>query len=912
MKTHPLIFALLALMLAPLSVHSQITVDDTRTFTTSANDTMQRSGFYSFQTEGSLDPALEANTIPGALSGFDATNSDKIIVTFSGENLRSVGNVTYGGEALSEAVAGSNGSKYTRIYYLDNPSTVGDLAFDFGSSGNGIGGSIMAVSGAVPGAPVNTASGTGQSAGITTTEAYSLLVAAHVHNSASGATVQSPFTLLFNNPTGSAGGASAYLSSAPAGNHTATFEGSTDSPATVLANFASTLPVQPSPNGGIVPGGEVELSWQNLAPEIGSKVWVDVWFGTDPENLKQIVTADPKGLNLSAFTTEPLVAETYYWRVDSYLGGAPRGSPTSGTLLSFTIIDTDNDGLPDDWERQYTVLKSPVSMHARGNLDRDKFTNLEEFTFGTNPLNPDTDGDGLDDHVETNTGVFVDVDNTGTDPLKADTDSDGLVDGAETKTGKFVDGSDTGTNPLNADTDGDGLVDGVETNTGTFVDSSDTGSDPHVTDSDGDGSGDWYEVTAASTDPNSSAETPSVPYPLPDPDPADTGDASKPVKVYIMSGQSNTVGIGYVYGDKPGSLETIAKREGKFPNLVDDSGDWTKRNDVIYKGVVTATAAGPLTAGQGADATRLGPELGFGHVMGWFHDEPVLIIKASQGNRSLGWDFLPPGSERFEIGELTYAGYGDRPGSWITDSEGPVPGVWYAGKQYDDCLRDEADMGMSAWKASYDYRKNTTVKHKNVPYVATSSHTSGPSNEPGVGSNWETAWKPYSIINAADILAGDGTLQNLPNGTSDLNGRRYEIAGFCWWQGHRDGGEQGSGEAGVHAARYEDNLVDLIDALRRDFNAPDAPVVVATIGFGGGTWEPGSSGDTIFMAQMAVGDPAKHPNLATNVASVDTTGYWRSTDQSPGGQGFHYNNNAETYMLVGDAMGRAMVKLKEY
>ena len=40
--------------------------------------------------------------------------------------------------------------------------------------------------------------------------------------------------------------------------------------------------------------------------------------------------------------------------------------------------------------------------------------------------------------------------------------------------------------------------------------------------------------------------------------------------------------------------------------------------------------------------------------------------------------------------------------------------------------------------------------------------------------------------------------------------------------------------------------------------------------------------------------------LAGNVASVDTTGYWRDESESPKGQGFHYNHNAETYMLAGD------------
>jgi hypothetical protein len=46
-------------------------------------------------------------------------------------------------------------------------------------------------------------------------------------------------------------------------------------------------------------------------------------------------------------------------------------------------------------------------------------------------VGPDTDGDGLADVVETNTGTFVDINNTGTDPLDPDTDGDGCADGEE-------------------------------------------------------------------------------------------------------------------------------------------------------------------------------------------------------------------------------------------------------------------------------------------------------------------------------------------------------------------------------------------------------------------------------------------------------------------------------------------------
>jgi alpha-galactosidase len=55
-----------------------------------------------------------------------------------------------------------------------------------------------------------------------------------------------------------------------------------------------------------------------------------------------------------------------------------------------------------------------------------------------------------------------------------------------------------------------------------------------------------------------------------------------------------------------------------------------------------------------ANKRAFGPELGVGYVMGQVHDAPVLVLKACIGNRSLGWDLLPPGSERFEFEGKTY------------------------------------------------------------------------------------------------------------------------------------------------------------------------------------------------------------------------------------------------------------------
>ena len=72
--------------------------------------------------------------------------------------------------------------------------------------------------------------------------------------------------------------------------------------------------------------------------------------------------------------------------------------------------------------------------------------------------------------------------------------------------------TNTGTNPKNADTDGDGLVDGVETNTGTLVDEENTGTDPNNADSDGDGYNDGFEIVGG-TDPNDENSKGAIPPP---------------------------------------------------------------------------------------------------------------------------------------------------------------------------------------------------------------------------------------------------------------------------------------------------------------------------------------------------------------------------------------------------------------
>jgi autotransporter-associated beta strand protein len=412
------------------------------------------------------------------------------------------------------------------------------------------------------------------------------------------------------------------------------------------------------------------------------------------------------------------------------------------------------------------------------------------------------------------------------------------------------------------DTDADGLPNSVETNTGTYVSPSNTGTNPNNPDTDGDGAGDWYEVFASLTNPTNASSKPNVPYPLPKPDNS-TGVTNKPVKVFILAGQSNMVGMGDVNPiTANGTLSKIVKTEKKFPNLLDAGGiNWSVRQDVQYRGVISAIAKAGLTVGQGSSSTAIGPELGMGHVLGYSLDEPVLIIKAAQGNRSLIWDFLPPGSPRSTAGTTTYAGYGDSQPSWTGTPPGPPTGSnWYAGWQYDQSFLAFSD--------------------------------------------WYPPGGIADVVNVADVL--DNWATEYPQWAA----QGFEIAGFAWFQGWNDG----LSYTNQAADRYEANLVQLIKQLRLYYEgryptkiAPNAPFVVATCGFNGFA----ATGNRLKVAnaQLAVGNPTKYPEFAGNVKTMEARGYWRTREQSNSKQDYHYWRNAETFMLVGDALGRGMIDL---
>lgn len=154
--------------------------------------------------------------------------------------------------------------------------------------------------------------------------------------------------------------------------------------------------------------------------------------------------------------------------------------------------DTDGDGIPDGME--VSVGSDPrAAIDVDRDSDEDGLIDRLEFVWQTLPLNPDSDGDGLSDGLEIEAG---------TNPLLPDTDNDGLPDGWEDQ---------NGFNPLiddrNLDPDEDGLSNLAEFETGTNPNSSDSDNDqlldlaeislginPNNPDTDEDGMSDGFEV----------------------------------------------------------------------------------------------------------------------------------------------------------------------------------------------------------------------------------------------------------------------------------------------------------------------------------------------------------------------------------------------------------------------------------
>ncbi len=131
----------------------------------------------------------------------------------------------------------------------------------------------------------------------------------------------------------------------------------------------------------------------------------------------------------------------------------------------------------------------------------------------------------------------------------------------------------------------------------------------------------------------------------------------KPLKVFILAGQSNMEGQAVVdltgkdYNDGRGTLATLMAdpvKGAQYKHLKTADGQWKVRPDVWirYQREGAQLLAGPLGLGYSVygDKHHFGVELQFGHVVGDRFDNQVLLIKTAWGGKSLNGDFRPPSS----------------------------------------------------------------------------------------------------------------------------------------------------------------------------------------------------------------------------------------------------------------------------
>ena len=285
---------------------------------------------------------------------------------------------------------------------------------------------------------------------------------------------------------------------------------------------------------------------------------------------------------------------------------------------------------------------------------------------------------------------------------------------------------------------------------------------------------------------------------------------AKPLKVYLLAGQSNATGI-----VKTSTLEHIKMfpdSAKEFADLFDANGKPVELDQVQVSCWQKKTEQkGKLKPGYGGgDAEQMfGPEYAFGVYMYKKLQQPILIIKCGQGGRSLSFNFRPPSA-----------------GVWTPPAGHPD----LANPSKFNALAVKANTNNPKTIVSYEYRK--------------------------------------MIDHTRKVLSD---LKNYYPGYDEKAG--YEIAGFLWFQGWNDMIDGGVYPNKSKPGGYDQHtwlLEHLIRDVRKDLNAPKMPVVIGVMGIDGNQG-PETIQGRFREAQATV---AKNSEFAGTVAALQTSKYW--------------------------------------
>ena len=299
----------------------------------------------------------------------------------------------------------------------------------------------------------------------------------------------------------------------------------------------------------------------------------------------------------------------------------------------------------------------------------------------------------------------------------------------------------------------------------------------------------------------------------------------KPLKVYILAGQSNMEGQAKVetfdyIGDDPATAPMLKEMRGPDGKPRVCERVWISYLTGSPDRGTLGEGFGKLTAGYGSrsdpkeDGGKIGPEFTFGIAMEKAYDGPILIIKTAWGGKSLNTDFRPPSAGPYELPKQTKELWAKHPQGAHGIPKAEDRPEWHAEK---------------AAKSGVYYR--LMIEH--VKKVLAD---------------------PKRVCPAYDPKQG------------------YELAGFVWFQGWNDmcdGHTYPDRHKPGGYAEYSRLMACFIRDVRKDLAAPKMPFVIGVIGVHGDKATGG-----IANLRPAMAAPAAMPEFKGNVAAVQTAPFW--------------------------------------
>ncbi len=298
--------------------------------------------------------------------------------------------------------------------------------------------------------------------------------------------------------------------------------------------------------------------------------------------------------------------------------------------------------------------------------------------------------------------------------------------------------------------------------------------------------------------------------------------ADKPLKVFILAGQSNMQGHASVstfdsLADDPKTAPLLKEMRGPDGKPKVCEKVWISSVGCLGDAYTDLNEKkGKLTAGFGAPDNKIGPEFTFGITMEKLLGEPILIIKTSWGGRSLHTDFRPPSAGPYVLAKETQE-------------------LW-----------DENPKGAHGIPKAEDRPKFYAEK------VAATG-----------------------VYYREMIAHVQKVLKDIKRVVPDYDEKQgYELAGFVWFQGFNDYVDGGvypkQNKAGGYDL-YADLLAHFIRDVRKDLKAPKLPVVVGVMGIDG---MKGDKKAPMMHFREAQRKPTTLDEFKGNVVAVETAPFW--------------------------------------